>query len=845
MSNRDQVEPEGIPSRPAILDGFDVGFVSQLSHHERSSFKPVYSMTKWWARRSSSAFRAALLGLGLDANKDFQEAFYQNHQNNPDFDDGIILDPFMGGGTTIVEALRLGHKAIGVDLNPVAWFSVKTETTKVDLDDLREVFRRIERSVAEDIFNYYTTTCPCCGDDARAMHTFWAKRAPCSHEDCSEEVHLFRNYIIGQRRNDAPVEYFEVECPSCETEIDCEVTPLNLAQETLEPDNPEKPYVKAHSGEREISCPDCSHEFDVPMSSREMQKKKVELRTLLCPECWEVYQMRGEIPDQVSCPSCNHEYNPHEGTTADGEFSCPNGHDSTITGAIEANDVEGPLPFDAYGIEVWCPSCAGKEPVDHEQGKQQTLAGGTVRTSSTSNGHSCDECDAVNHKMYKPIDDRDAALIDEAWEAWGDNKNELPHPKGPIHDYQKTNRLVIHNYTEWHQLFNNRQLLALGLILQEIKNVEDPDLRESLVAAFLSTLGHQNMLNTYYVPYAQSAGAFGRHDYHPKVTTAEGIPFGAEKGRGTFRQALDTVIKGKDYLQNPYDRVIDKNGSKKRHVDDGFDGNEIEDIEGLQDGDGNLMLKVGDSSNLDFLPDNSVDHVVTDPPYADAVQYSELADYFYAWLREALKEDYPHILEPLETPKAEEIVENDSRGKSQDSFYEGLQQVFSESRRVLKEDGLLAFTFHHTRKNKWSDLLSAVQGAGFELQAAYPVKSEATGSGNLVFHSNPNSAAYDVLLVCEQADLEQATEHNREIQWDEFKSRAIDRVEGHASELTLTGSGGHSPSSDDFRMILWGDCIVAYAQSEETVVDEDGNPLELEDALGRLGNPEEMDDISL
>jgi hypothetical protein len=839
MDGKKERPPVHRTSDAAIIHGFDVGFVSQLSHHERSSFKPVYSMTKWWARRSSSSFRAILLALGLDPAGDLQSEFYKNQQHNPEFDSGTILDPFMGGGTTVVEALRLGHTAVGVDLNPVAWFSVKTETTKVDLDELRDAFRRIERAVAEDIFHYYTTTCPCCGDDARAMHTFWVKIAPCSHRDCSEAVPLFRDFVVGQRRNDAPVEYFEVECPSCASEIDCETTPLNLVPDA-EAENPEESYVSLHSGSREILCPECSETFDVPMQSREMKKKKVELRSLLCPDCWSVYQLRGEVPDEVSCPECSHEYDPHEGNTADGEFSCENGHDSTITGSLDANDLDEPHSFEPFGIAVYCPTCAGKEPIDHGNGTQQTLTGNTVRTSGGNSGSSCRACSSVNHKTYKAIDERDEALIEEAERVWAEKKSELPHPDTPIHDYQKTNRLVIHNYSTWDQLFNSRQLLSLGTILSEINEEEDQDLRESLVAAFLSCLGHQNMLNTYYVPYAQSAGAFGRHDYHPKVTTAEGIPFGAEKGRGTFRQAVDTVIKGKEYLFEPYDRVVKEDGSKREYPGDGYDGNEVESIEELEDGDGNLLLEVGDATELDSLPDDSIDHVVTDPPYAGAVQYSELADYFYGWLREALRDEYPEYLEEPETPKIEELVVNESRGKSQRSFYDGLQQVFSECNRVLKEDGLLCFTFHHSRKNKWSELLDSVQGAGFRVEAVYPVKSEATGSGNLVFHSNPNSAAYDVILVCSQAGDEDVVEREETISWEEFEDRTVERAREHGSELTLESAGGHSPSSKDFQMILWGECIVSYAQSEETVCDEDGEPLELEDALGRLRDLEEF-----
>lgn len=820
---------------------FDVPFVSQLSHHERSSFKPIYSMTKWWARRPSSAFRATLLSLGLDASSSFRDAFYDNHQCSSTFDHGIILDPFMGGGTTIVEALRLGHKAIGVDLNPVAWFSVKVETTQTSEAALKRAFRRIEKKVGDDIFDYYTTTCPCCNSDARAIHTFWVKLAPCSHEDCDQKTPLFRDYIIGRRRNDAPVEYFEVDCPSCKEQVHCELTSLHLASPRSDTNTPTN-QTRMHTNDRQVSCPTCSHQFTLQTESlNSKKKKKVKLHALICPDCWEVYQVRGDIPDIISCPSCQHEYDPHDGTTTSGKFTCASDHVSTVTGTIEANNLDEPLSFKPFGIELYCPTCAGKTPLNHEQG---TLFQDSVRYSSEASGQVCATCDSVNHKMYKSIDDRDRDVITAAREQWELLKNDLPYPTSRIHNYQKTNRLVIHNYKSWHQLFNPRQLLALGLILNEIKKEEEKAVREALVAAFLSTLSHQNMLNTYYVPYAQSAGAFGRHDYHPKVTTAEGIPFGAEKGRGTFRQALNTVIKGKQYLRDPYDRSVTNEGSTKKYPGDSFDGNEVDTYDELRSSGANLLLRVADSTNLDALPNDSVDHVVTDPPYADAVQYAELADFFYVWLREALLDDYPAILQASETPKSAEIVENDARGKSQQYFYDKLQKVFSECHRVLKENGLLCFTFHHSRRNKWSDLLSSVEEAGFQVVAAYPIKSEATGSGNLVFHSNPNSAAYDVMLICESKTQDDTPSDVKQITWQDFKDRTLSRALEHAHKLQLTGAGGHSPSSSDLRMIVWGDCIASYAQAEETVVDEDGNQLALEDALGRLKNAADIDKLN-
>jgi hypothetical protein len=63
--------------------------------------------------------------------------YYKNHADDPDTKGKVVLDPFMGGGTTVVEALRLGCMPIGIDLNPVAWFIVKTEIEPVDVAGLK------------------------------------------------------------------------------------------------------------------------------------------------------------------------------------------------------------------------------------------------------------------------------------------------------------------------------------------------------------------------------------------------------------------------------------------------------------------------------------------------------------------------------------------------------------------------------------------------------------------------------------------------------------------------------------------------------------------------------------
>ncbi|GFP31584.1 putative DNA methylase, partial [Candidatus Hakubella thermalkaliphila] len=118
-------------------------------------------------------------------------------------------------------------------------------------------------------------------------------------------------------------------------------------------------------------------------------------------------------------------------------------------------------------------------------------------------------------------------------------------------------------------------------------------------------------------------------------------------------------------------------------------------------------------------------------PYAGNVNYSELSDFFYVWLRLLLVENYKEFAPEL-TPKAEEIIENPTRGKTSQDFEEGLTQVFQQCNRVLKDDGLLAFTFHHAEGSAWEALLRAVCNAGYAIESVYPIHGESESSLHLL-----------------------------------------------------------------------------------------------------------------
>ena len=136
-----------------IEETFPIREISELAIPERSSYKPIYQISKWFARRASSTFRAILLGSILPSSADLMKNFYNEHN----FSDFTVIDPFMGGGTTIIEGLRLGLNCIGVDINPVAWFITKTEAELVDLGELEKWIMDCEDKIKAQIKKWYLT----------------------------------------------------------------------------------------------------------------------------------------------------------------------------------------------------------------------------------------------------------------------------------------------------------------------------------------------------------------------------------------------------------------------------------------------------------------------------------------------------------------------------------------------------------------------------------------------------------------------------------------------------------------------------------------------------------------
>ena len=102
----------------AIEESFPIVDINRLAERERHGFMPIYQMHKWFARRASSVFRAILLGATKEVGTDIMAEFYRNHTHDPDTNSLVILDPFMGSGSTVGAASACGLKSIGVEINP-------------------------------------------------------------------------------------------------------------------------------------------------------------------------------------------------------------------------------------------------------------------------------------------------------------------------------------------------------------------------------------------------------------------------------------------------------------------------------------------------------------------------------------------------------------------------------------------------------------------------------------------------------------------------------------------------------------------------------------------------------
>jgi adenine-specific DNA methylase len=613
---------------------------AERESYSRHHYRPIYSMHKWWARRPGSTFRILSLAALTDddVTKDdilrrndsgSYDGLYLDHDEY-DFSDEVVLDPFTGGGTPLIEANRVGAQTIGYELNPVAWFVTKKSVDEVDLDELKSKYDEVISDVREEVGEYFATTDPETGREGEILYTFLCQTLPCL--TCGEETRLFPRYKLAEERSTAPAALY---CPN----------------------------------------PDCDDRL---------------------------ITLDREIKDEETCPACDTTFDPTDGNTGRGKYTCSNGHKHDIKETLQRLD-EKPT-FDYFAIQF---------------------------------------ADDGGNKKYKTPDEDDRENIAEIKRRREQEGDEWLIPTQSIPDGDKTTALKNYNYERFDELFTPRQLFAFSTLFERAKQVDDDNLSEFLILAISNALRFNSKLCTWDYRRQLGVNVFKRHAYVPRAQPIEANPINERGGRTSVDNFFDSIIKGKEYAQNPFEKVKNNvTGETKNH-----------DIRNESVSSDRLLdLRCQTAERLEE-DDESVDYVITDPPYYDNVQYSELADYFYVWLHKCLGDEIDEFSPEL-APKGREIVANKNAGKDDEFFINGLSNVFSECHRVLTEDGELVFTYHHTESEAWSVILRAILDSGFTITGAYPVQSERSNNPHI---GDLDNTEYDIILTANKEEVDEET----------------------------------------------------------------------------------------
>lgn len=724
-------------SRRPLEISFPIDQVNEIANkeaHAKRYYRPVYTMHKWWARRLGSVFRTMILyaladeEMTVDGQRqstfsddnglpvidwDNPDALWEYYLEDVDFDGKTILDPFMGGGTSIVESIRMGCNAIGSELNPVAWFVVKKEVESVDLDKLDAAFEEIRDSVGQEIQDYYRTECPHCkGDDhyADSMYYFWIKKLPC--RNCGEDVPLFKDYRLTSSRSSKDSYY-----------------------------------------------------------------------NVVCPDCWSIFPTE-DYKSDTECEDCGHVFVPYDaGHVTRGTYTCPHCDEHPEMDIIESVERFGKPDEELFAIEYYCPE--------------------------------------TGEKGYKMPGEFDRELVSKAKTELEDSREELPIPQQERYR-GSSDRARKHGYKYYYQMFNDRQLLLLSKLLSEINKIDDQNVKEFLLLAFSSATEFNNMLCEYNRTANKLEGVYKRHTILSRHQPIENNLWGTKYGRGTFTGEFDKMRAGKEFCQNPYEKYVEDGETKQKDDIGKIEGKLVDDPADLGE-KGNVHLRCGTSEYLP-IDDNSVDAVITDPPYFDNVMYSETADFYYVWLKQVLEDEYDHFTAEL-TPKASEVVSDPAGEDSVDTyrdeehFVTGLTNVFDQSNQKLKDDGVMAFTYHHKSTEGWSTVLQSVLDAGFYVTALYPIRGEMRGSTHI--HNKAN-IEYDMIVVCRDRD-----DDPEEVSWRSLEDDIYFRA---SEEITRLEESGSRLTQGDVFAVTMGKCLEVYSEHYPNVT-ANGESMSVKQAL--------------
>ncbi len=612
-----------------------------------------------------------------------------------------VLDPFAGGGAIPLEAMRLGCEVTAADINPVAWFILKcTLEYPQRLANQRRPLPGFALESREFMEAY-----------------FKAK----GFKDATMRVQLESLGLNGDKgaASQPQLTGIRTHVASVEADLAWHVRAwgwwvLQQAKADLEHFYPivdDKPTV-AYLWARTITCKNCR--ATVPLLKTRWLCKKDKKQVILTMEpnadkTSVIFGVRKDVPQSKG----------------------------TVVQRREADKRIGGGTMSGSGVT--CPCCSTIMTSEDLRLEGQAGKLDIVMTSVVVNGQS--------GKEYRLPTVDELRLASEAREMISTVFADIPFglPEEPLPQGASRSSggsaftVFLYGLTKWSDLFIPRQLLALGTFVKYTRAVREVMRQQGgseewveAISSYLA-LGIDKLadyiaaLCTWHVTGEKMSHVFVRFALPVNWDFAELNPL--SDSSGNYLACMDWVARVVEHILHAAER------SPESYVVN------------------QSALVVQESSQFDL--------VLTDPPYYDAIPYSDLMDFFYVWLRRTLIGLSPKIDTIIQQPLSPkwnhegndgELIDDSSRfgGDKQQSkvnYEAGMFHAFQACHKALAPQGRLVIVFAHKQPDAWETLVSAIIRAGFVVDGSWPIQTE---MGNRTRALSSAALSSSVWLVCKK-----------------------------------------------------------------------------------------------
>ena len=654
-----------------------------------------------------------------------------------------VLDPFAGGGAVPLEALRLGCDVTAIDINPVAWFILKcTLEYPQRLAGKKRPLPGFVLRDAEFMAAFFKAE----GFKGATLRTLLQRLGhgdggevqldlisvddPLLDADFAWHMRAWGRWVLARARKELAFHYptygefipltaasdYEARRTQMLIKVDengiPQVDALNAGYDTAylnDPRNPRwvaKPTV-AYLHARTVACKQCR--AMLPLLKTRWLCRKDRKRVLLTMER-DGTQTGVAFGVQTDVPRSG------------GNAAQRREHDKRI-GAGTMSRTGATCP--------WCRAIMTMEDIRLE-GRAGRLS--TTITAVVVDGPRGKEYRLPTEHEYEVAEVNDEQLHAVfAYVPFG-----LPEEPTPKAGSGASRAFSVDGYgfDTWRTLFTSRQLLALGEFIRALRclphQLSDypPMWRESIVAMCGPVISRM----------ADRGSALATWDNEP------------EKIRNTFaRFALPMTWDFSEYVP-----LSDTTGGFLQSVDWVF-----KVCRHLQ---GSVQAPCSGTSVLGSATSCAVadtDLIVTDPPYYDAIPYSDLMDFFHVWLRRSLNglsDEVDSAFSDALGPKWDhesndgELIDDASRFKgdkvrSKRNYEDGMARAFGACHEALLPEGRMVVVFANKQPDAWETLVGALIRAGFVVNGSWPIQTE-MGNRNRALTSAALSSS--VWIVCKK-----------------------------------------------------------------------------------------------